>query len=344
MKHRITRRLFLGAISFVLPLVLLLLIREKASWRPRVLGQHKGRITEIVWSPDGKWLASSTSVVHHMTGGGKGVMTGGNVYLWPVANGKRQVMPGKWKWRMQFLDGNKLAWRTQDDTLEIYDTHTPQKPPQVIKKSGYWVFSPDGRMLGGEKAQPDDLAQWKPDTLVLQHLADGKETKLRISDTRSTAMNKRTFSPDSQHFTVSVASGPEQKKPSYWVWNIQTPNQPRIIEAIGHIEENIAFWPDNSTIASIAGDGIRLYDTNTGRLKQPLIQTSGTTVLSPIGDLIAYGSGGDIEIISYPALRPSRKLQNSFMRGNIHPMAFSPDGATLAVSDDEGIITLWRVR
>ncbi|HEY0076768.1 MAG TPA: WD40 repeat domain-containing protein [Abditibacteriaceae bacterium] len=344
MKHRTTRRLLLGAISFILPLALFLAIREKASWRPRVLGQHKGRITEIVWSPDGKWLASCTSVVHHMTGGGKGVMTGGNIYLWSVANGKHQIMPGKWKWRMQFLKGNKLAWQTQGDNWGIYDTKKPQQPPRIINMPGYWVFSPDGQMLGGEKAQPDDLAQWKPDTLVLHHLADGKETKLRISDTRSTAMNERIFSTDSQRFALSVTSGPEQKEPSYWVWNIKTPGKPRIFKGHEQMEENLTFWPGNSTIASVSGDGVRLYDTNTGRLKQPRIETSGTTVLSPTGDMIAYGSGGDIDIISYPALRPLRKLGNSFIGTDIRPMAFSPDGTTLAVSDDQGIITLWRVK
>lgn len=345
MKHRTTRGLLIGAFSFVVPVVLFLFIREKASWRPRILGQHKGTIQEIVWSPDGRWLASSTLVTHDMRGGGKGVMTGGNIYLWSVPDGKRQIMPGKWKWRMQFLAGNKLAWQTQDDMLEVYDTNTPQKPPQVIKKGGYWVFSPNGQMLGGEKAQPDDLAQWKPDTLVLHNLANGKETKLRISDTRSTAMNKRTFSADSQYFALSVASGPEQKKPSYWVWNRKTPDKPHVFEADEQMEDKLlAFWPDNSTLAAVSSSGVQLYNTNTGRAKQPRIKTSNATVLSPTGDIIAYGSGSDIDIISYPSLQPLRRLQNTFRGTLIHPMAFSPNGSTLAVGDTNGTITLWRVK
>ncbi len=335
MKNLLQKRLLFGVISLLLPLLLFLVIRERMSWRPRILGHHQGTISEIVWSTDSKQLVSCDRGVNNI---------GGTLYLWSVENRTYQVLPRDGNRNIQFSTNNKITALDEKNLLRIYDASQPTKQPRTLKVAGGWVMSPDGQTAGGDKMQiSDDLNKWIPDTLTLLRASDEKQTILKTPDMRSTALNHMAFSSDNQKFAAVTANAPGHSGPTLWVWNVRAPNTPQTIKVKNWAGSEIFFWPDNSSIAAISGSNLAIYDIKNGRQKFSHLFVENIA-LSPTGDMIAHGGNGHMEILAYPSLKILRELPSASLNSFNHPVAFSPDGRTLAVGETNGVITLWRVK
>lgn len=336
MKNHRQKRFFVTAIFLLVPLVLFFAIREQLSWRPRITGQHKGSISELVWSPDGTKLVSCDFLSDKRPSG--------QLFLWSIKDKKYQILPSDGNYWIRFCANNKITSTTSSFHLRIYDANKPTTPFKITPVKSNWIISPDGQLLGGETKQPDDLAKWIPNNLVLVRLSNAKQSVLKTPDMRSTALNRTAFSSDSQKFAVVIANAPEHPKPTIWIWDVNHPNNPQIIKINPHGGgEDIFFWPDNSSIAAINGSNLEIYDLISGKQKfnHLFIQN---IALSPTGDILAHGGNGYIEVLQFPSLQLVRKLPSADIASNSHPMAFSPDGKTLAIGELNGKITLWRVK
>lgn len=256
-------------------------------------------------------------------------------------------MPGhsNWYWSLQFLADGKITATNEEDFVRIYDAQKPTQQPKTSKVAGTWHVTPDRQMLVGAKQQPsDELTDWIPNTLVLRRIADGKETILKAPDARSTARNKMALSPNGQYFAAFIANAPGHPKPTFWIWNLRRPDKSHVLKVEADTDSRLFFWPDNSSLAAIpeSGTSLWVYNLKNGRFIHHRFNEH--IALSPTGDMLAYGGSGGIKVLAYPSLKLMRELPHVSIISSQQPVAFSPDGSTLAVGEMNGTITLWRVR
>ena len=115
-----------------------------------------------------------------------------------------------------------------------------------------------------------------------------------------------------------------------------------------HAVRSVAFSPDGKTVASGSQDKtVRLWDTDTGELKQTISKHAGTVwsvAFSPDGNTLASATERgyvDVWDIGDPR-RIERKHRISAHEVRARSVAFSPDGLALASGGGDNTIRLWN--
>jgi WD40 repeat protein len=94
-------------------------------------------------------------------------------------------------------------------------------------------------------------------------------------------------------------------------------------------------------IGSWGANDATVWDTATGELAVKFMASgSANVVFSPRGDLLAISSSQAVEIAAAGSWELKRRIQQETARTNPAPVAFSPDGAMLALSVKVGAIRL----
>ena len=169
---RLFRSVVGAALLLCVPVALFFVIRERQSWRPRVLGQMKHFVTALAWSSDSKWLASGEAIY-------SGQKKDGEIRLWSVRDGESQVVQPEQNdgvQSLQFLQGNqKIASRGYGYPFRVHTLHDgPSEDLKVIKPWRIWKISPNGHKI---VCQENFDVQTN---LVLRDLANGNVTALRV--------------------------------------------------------------------------------------------------------------------------------------------------------------------
>jgi WD40 repeat protein len=247
---------------------------------------HKGRITNVAFSPDGKRFATGSE--------------DGTALLWEAA-AKKPV--GALKGHSGGVlavafrpGGRQLASASRDRTAKVWDVATGK---EVFTFKGHKAavgcvcYSADGRraasatgLKSGDRegeieaaAKDSTIKVWDADSGAEQRTIRGQED----------GVFALAFSPDGK---LLASAGPD---PSIHLWDLATGKEVRALK--GHIGavSSLAFSPDGDRLASAGSDGtVRLWDVPGGRLALTLRGHSGEArgvAFDRTGHLLVSGGG-----------------------------------------------------
>ena len=319
---------------------------------PITLRKHTGWTNALAFSPDGKILASGS--------------TDKTVHLWNTTTGEPlTTLTGHLSGIAALTfspDGSTLASGSTDGTIRFWDTATGD--PLLTPITGHTQWVKAGTFLKDSDSSIFASVAFNG-TITFWDLKTSEKTALQMEGDRDLLLGL-AFSPDSTKF-ANVGTKGDIFFAAGFGHSISTPRSDELIRITdvktgreltktnGH-GPNLAFSPDGKTVAFDRGVSIRLWDTETGRTldisvadpndiyNASLDDTSQALVFSPDGKKLVNGTwGGEVHLWNaetgeaLTTFLRAEPQEGHHGRDTIRTLAFSPDGAMLAVGSDTHI-------
>ena len=295
--------------------------QEQHPQQPLKFRSHTGPVRSVVFSPDGKVLASAS--------------TDGSVLFWDETARPVNGPPLPKADRITDLafapDGRMVASAAGDIYVVPWQAGAGQ--PITLTNHGELVtslaFSPDGKTLASGMAD---------NTIVLWDVASGKIIGQPLKG-HTDWVYSVAFSPDSKR----LASGSKDK--TVILWDVAK-QQPIGKPLTGHTDwvYSVAFSPDGRMLASGSADNtVMQWDVVTHDLIGfPLRGHAGyvfTVAFSPNGKTIASGSEDGTIRLWDSSTNQALGKPLSADDGAVHSVAFSPDGKIIASGSHNGTLS-----
>jgi WD40 repeat protein/transcriptional regulator with XRE-family HTH domain len=328
---------------------------------------HTGWVIDVVFSPDGKQLATTsfdgTTKVWSITPGqesitisGRGIGfahvafrpdatqfatdgVDGSATIWDAATGEaKQTFIGHTDRVVGIAfspDGRLLATVSFDGMAIVWDTQTGEKRHTLVAHQGGVrdvAFSPDGKRI----------------------VTGGFDGAARVWDV-VTGEEVLAFT-GSDEFILGVAFSPDGTKlatsstnTTAAIWDLNTGERLFTLEGHSDPVPDIAYSPDGKKLATASQDGTAiLWDTATG---SKLLTLTGhgseiqSVAFSPDGKQIATGSGDNTAKL-WDTQTGEEILTLPGSSGGVYGVAFSPSdgGAHLALASVDGVVRVFLLR
>jgi WD40 repeat protein len=336
-----------------------------------VLEPGAGFILCMAFSPDGRLLAAGT-------GSGLGYLWDmGDLAATPeTLSGHRDSLVAL----TFYQDGARLATGSRDATVRLWDPATPTNASTILEQGDAVLglaLSPDGRWLatGGEDnaARLWDLERLDTSSdpsLVLVH--SGPVERVFFSgDSQRLATGGpgdpvRVFRVDDPSLEPTVLAGPVTaltfSTDDKWLaigsdhgsarlWELdQLVTQPVVLDHDDEVSA-LSFGPDRLLATGTAGNLTYLWSPDVFAAEPEELEQSDvegfenaqveTIAFSPNGRLLATGSG-DMRVRIWTLGPPRSQLtQEQPVDAGVNDLAFSADGARLAIAVKDEVVLLW---
>jgi WD40 repeat protein/tRNA A-37 threonylcarbamoyl transferase component Bud32 len=297
---------------------------------------HLDRVASVVFSPDGRHLATASwdktvRIWDGQTGQAIRTLQGHTGAVYAVAfspDGRRLASVGS------------EAGRPGE--VKIWEVQTGQQTFSLTGHSS-WVtavaFSPDGQRLasgGGDLFKPGELTIWDARTGQV----------LRSLPGHLGAVTALAFSPDGRRL---ASTGAELGKPGeVKIWDAQAGQAIHSLWGHAGVVHSLAFSPDSQHLASASADqSIRVWDVQTGLGIHTLKGHTGgvwTVAFGSDGHRLASAGGEslkprEVKIWDVTTGQEIHTLKGH--AGGVWSVAFSPDGGRLATASDDHTVKIW---
>ncbi len=287
--------------------------------------------TKIVWgvgyTPDGQRLASASFDQ--------------KVKIWDATTGQEVLtLHGHTNTALAVAfsrDGRRLATAGEDGTIRIWNATPITDPParEIFTLTGHTdvvravAYSPDGRWIA---SAGDDATVW------LWNAASGRSA--RQFRGHHHPISGLAFRPDGRSIVSVDHHG------TMLVWDVETGSL--VLELRKEIDEEqllmeVAYSPDGLTFATVGGDSVNVFDSNTGKLVVTAsIHDWMTICLSYTHDgrRVATGSRDSvINVIDTSTGKLAKTVKVKASRVSV--VSFSPDDGHLAAVISDGSIKIW---
>ncbi|MCA2723233.1 MAG: protein kinase [Microcystis sp. M136S2] len=287
----------------------------------KTLTGHSESVQSVVYSPDGRYLASGSS--------------DNTIKIWEVATGKQlHTLTGHSSGVLSVVyspDGRYLASGSQDKTIKIWEVATGKVRTLTGHSSQFLsvVYSPDGRYLASGSQDK---------TIKIWEVATGK---VRTLTGHSSEFLSVVYSPDGRY----LASGSSDD--TIKIWEVATGQELRTLTGHSGSVWSVVYSPDGRYLASGSSDDtIKIWEVATGQELRTLTgHSSGvwSVVYSPDGRYLA--SGNDDKTIKIWEVATGKQLRTlTGHSGSVWSVVYSPDGRYLASGSGDKTIKIWRVR
>ncbi|HEV3142608.1 MAG TPA: WD40 repeat domain-containing protein [Gemmataceae bacterium] len=288
-----------------------------------VLTGHTDPVNQVVFSPDGRTLASAGD--------------DGCIWLWDTA---KQRAKARISWGARFVfalafspDGRVLAAGTEDSLLLLNEDGQTWKAVQRWRDHKAWVtavaFSRDGQVLAS--------GGWDG-SLKLWDAQQYRRKPLQSFTVTSTNVRTVAFSPD--NMTVAAAGGT-----NVGLWRA-TENEPLLFQRLRDADvRSVAFSPDGQVLAVAAGRAVLLLDPFKQRSVELLTGPADyfrSLVFCPDGQGFAAGRT-DGSVLFWDARTGHESKVYEWQTGTVNSVALSPDGLTAACAGDDFTVCVWEL-
>jgi uncharacterized protein with WD repeat len=291
---------------------------EEAKARTTLQG-HTHAVTSVVFSPDGKTLASGSC--------------DDTIKLWDVATAKNTAtLHGHTDGvnSVAFSPGGKaLVSASNDNTVKLWDVATGKN---IVTLKGHTssvefvAFSPNGKSLASASADH---------TIKLWDIATGKNTATLHGHTF--CVHCVIFSPDGK----TLASGSLDS--TLKLWDVTEARNTFTLRGHQMPVHSVNFSPNGKMLASGSTDGtVRLWEVATGK-QRAILYLDGvfSVTFSPNGKNLAFGGDKTIKVWDIASGEERATFQRH--KRSVYSLAFSPDGKTLASGSSDETIKLWEL-
>ncbi|NCQ67761.1 MAG: protein kinase [Microcystis aeruginosa L111-01] len=288
----------------------------------KTLTGHSDMVTSVVYSPDGRYLASGSDDK--------------TIKIWEVATGKELRTLTGHSDRVSSVayspDGRYLASGSSDDTIKIWEVATG-KELRTLTGHSSWVlsvvYSPDGRYLASGSVDK---------TTKIWEVATGKE--LRTLTGHSGWVQSVVYSPDGRY----LARGSWYR--TIKIWEVATGKELRTLAGHSGSVLSVVYSHDGRYLASGSGHNtITIWEVATGKELRTLTGHSSrveSVVYSPDGRYLASGSRD--KTIKIWEVATGKELRTLTGHSSwVLSVVYSPDGRYLASGSRDKTIKIWRV-
>ena len=281
---------------------------------------HTSRITELVFSTDGKTLASASE--------------DRSIRLWDVATGAhKHTLTGHDSYihSMAFSpDGTTLASGSENGKIRLWSVNTGQ---YRVTLEGHRsavrsiAFSPDGTTLASGSSDRS-IRLWNATTSSYKVTLEG----------HTDYVNTVIFSPDG----TILASGSNDR--TIRLWDATTGFHQQTLTGHTYSVYDISFIHDGQTLVSKSNDGtVRLWDASTGQYKESLnVNNLSNVSINSDGTMLA-GVYSNRNISLWDIATEIEVASLTGHTSNIYSLSFSPDGKILASGGYDRTIRLWNL-
>ncbi|MBD0371838.1 MAG: WD40 repeat domain-containing protein [Pyrinomonadaceae bacterium] len=309
-----------------------------------VLRGHEAEVRGVAFSPDGKYLATSSW-------GDK------TARVWEVETGKLVSVLGEHQGPVPNVafspDGNYIVTASNDKQVRVWadwKTNAPQVIARREEQAGLWsaTFSPDGRYILITGMGLLDGWEWKADP-------KGTGPKMLWKVPERQEVWNAVFSPDGEYFVVGAKWGV-----IVWKWDTSAGARARTPAPLQPTNSSyrVAFSHDGNYVAGICGTNVLcVWDW-----KKPddphyhvLLSNSSLGIqgvaFSPDDNIVATGQRDGPALLwqwrgetPQGGRKPQELLGHVGTNSMIWALAFSPDGKLLATVSQDKTARIWNLQ
>jgi tricorn protease-like protein len=298
--------------------------------------RHLSEVYTVVFSPDGKRLASGSNR---------------EVIVWDLSAGKELFtyrITGTSVFGLAFSpDGKRLAVGISK-VVKVLDAATGKEESAVMGAAHFlfrMAYSPDGQRLAASAGSTNNAGE-----LCVWEAATGQPV-LRLGSQAGAVLNV-AYSADGRRLATASGAPSGTRPGEVVVWEAAGGRE--VVTLRGHTDNvyGVAFSPDGRRVASASGNRgakrpgeVKLWEVFTGQEALSLTGHTGpvfAVAFSPDGRLLATASG-DGTVRFWEAATGREVLSLTGHTGVVYSAAFSPEGKRLASAGTDRTVKVWDV-